>query len=219
MFNATLPDIPRDGEGQVIYITQVDFAEVVFHRYWKPMDLIMDVNYGHDWVQGYYEPGHTVWITVTESDTNTVKGTAQLTTGPIPWWDEENGFHTDFSGWQGDQPDIVPGDWVFGRVDNGFTGEVQVGAIYGVVDVNTDSITGWLDVPWYVGVADPLDVDCEPWGAWGDGQNAPVKYSTASPDGLSGAVPNYYCEWNPASEWDVLVGQELAVAYVEPDGG
>jgi hypothetical protein len=217
-FNVTFPDIPLDSHGQVIYFTWVDYAEVVFHRHWKTMDLMIDVNYGHDWVQGGYDPGHTVWITVTESDGSTVKGTAQLATGLIPWWDGENGFHTDLSGWQGDQPDILPGDWVFGRVDNGFTGEVQVGAIHGVVDLNTDSVTGWLDVPWDVGVADPLDVECEPWGSWDQGMDAPVKYSTASPDGLSGAVPNYYCEWNPATEWDIEVDQLLAVAYIEPDG-
>jgi len=211
LFNVPFPDIPRDGEGQVRYDTDVDFAEVTFHRYWKTLDLFMEVNYGHDWVQGSYEAGHTVWITVTESNSSTIKGTIELTTGPIPWWGGESGFHTTLGSWSGDQPDIVPGDWVFGQVDNGFSSEVHVGTIHGDIDVDTDGITGWLDVPWYIDVEDNLDVECEPWGG---GPGTPIKYSTAPPDG---SLP-YYCEWNPATEWDILFGQDLAVAYREPDG-
>ena len=212
-FSANFPDIPRGGEGEVRFYTQVDYTDVIFHRHWRSPDLFLDINYGHDWVQGAYEAGHTVWITVTESDGDAVKGVAVLTTGMIPGW-ETSGFSTDWDGWLGDRPDIIPGDWVFGRVDNGFTGEVRVGTIFGDLDVETDRITGWLEPPWFVGEIDFLDVECYPWGAWELGIEAEVKYSIASPDG---GIP-YFCHWDPASEWDILLGQNLGVAYLEPDG-
>jgi uncharacterized repeat protein (TIGR01451 family) len=62
----------------------------------QALDLVMDVNYGHDCVNGDYEAGHTVWITVTASDGFTVKATAELTTG-VPPWGGRSGWFT--GGW------------------------------------------------------------------------------------------------------------------------
>jgi hypothetical protein len=212
-FDISFLDIPRGGDGEVRYRTLVDYTDVIFHRYWRSPDLFLNVNYAHDWVNGAYEAGHTVWITVTESNSVTVKGTAELLTGMIPGWGT-SGFHTGLSGWIGDSPDILPGDWVFGVVDNGFTSEVQVGTINGEVAVDTDSISGWLDIPWFIKQVSLLEVECYPWGAWGLGIEVDMKYSTGSPDG---SVP-FFCEWDPATEWDILLGQTVGVAYLEPDG-
>ncbi|NOZ51232.1 MAG: DUF11 domain-containing protein, partial [Chloroflexi bacterium] len=52
---------------------------------------------------------------------------------------------------------------------------------------------------------------CHPWGG---PDNAGVKNSTAAPDGST----TYSCQWDAASEWDILPGQDVAVMYVEPDG-
>ncbi len=169
---------------------------------------IMGVNYAHDWVEGSYESGHTVWITLTESDGYTIKATAALTTGAVPWWGGRTGFATNWQGWMGEQPDIAPGDWVYAAVDNGYSNAVHIGTITGSIDVDNDSIGGNVYAAWFTR---PLVVQCHTWGAPGD---APNKYSTAMPDG---SIP-YFCQWDPVHEWDVRPGQELAVSYLEPDG-
>jgi uncharacterized repeat protein (TIGR01451 family) len=69
---AFYPDMPRGARGYIRFIDDIDFAEVIFHRPFSSLDLVLEVNYGHDWVEGNYEPGHTIWITVTESDETTV---------------------------------------------------------------------------------------------------------------------------------------------------
>jgi len=74
--------------------------------------LPLEIDYGHDLVQGLYEPGHTAKIKVTESDGNTVKGAADLPTEVIAEWGGVSGFSTSRQGWTGPPPDILPGDWV-----------------------------------------------------------------------------------------------------------
>ena len=113
-FLAVFDDIPKAGSGYIRFIDAVDFAEVIYHRPFQDLSLVFDVNYGHDWVEGRYEPGHTVWITVTESDGSTVKGVAEFNSGYIDWWDD-NGFSTNWDGWLGDQPDMQPFDFVYGQ--------------------------------------------------------------------------------------------------------
>jgi len=205
-FSATFPDVPRGVGGEVRYRTEIDYANVTFHRQIQPLDLILNVNYAHDWVEGNYEAGHTVWLTVTESDGTTVKATAVLTTGAVPWWGGQTGFSTNWQGWWPDQPDIQAGDWVFGLVDNGQATQVHVGEITGTVDVDSDSITGRIYATWFT---ETLYVECQDWAEVG----APGKEDTAGPDG----DPPYYCEWDPATEWDVQPGEEIGVWYEGSD--
>jgi uncharacterized repeat protein (TIGR01451 family) len=205
-YTATYGDVPRGAQGYVRYVTEIDYANVIFHRSFQTLDLILNVNYGQDWVEGSYEAGHTVWITVTESDSSTVKATAELTTGVVPWWGGETGFSTNWQGWWPSQPDIQAGDWVFGLVDNGQATQVRVGIITGTVDVDDDSITGRIYAPWF---AQTLDVRCEEWAGLG----APGQESTAGPNG----DPPYYCQWDPVTEWDVQPGQDIGVWYRGPD--
>jgi uncharacterized repeat protein (TIGR01451 family) len=208
-YSFTFPDVPRDAQGDVNYSKVIDYAQVGFHRRFQSPDLLMNVNYGDNWAEGNYEAGHTVWITVTESNGITLKGAAVLTTGAVPWWGGGIGFSTNWQGWLvGGQPDIAPGDWVYGQVDNGYTSTVHVGDITGRVNVATDSITGTVIAPWF---AQPLDIECSAWGAPG---GAPHKYSSAAPDG---STP-YSCQWNPVTEWDILPEQTIGVDYLEPDG-
>lgn len=81
-----------------------------------------------------------------------------------------------------------------------------MGTITGTVDVGDDSVGGTVYAAWFT---QTLDVECHPWGAPG---GAPVKNSTAAPDG---SAP-YFCQWDP-SDWDILPGQDVAVMYIEPD--
>ncbi len=207
-YSFTFPDVPRSAMGDVNYYQMIDYAQVGFHRRFQTPDLVMRVNYGHDWVEGQYpEAGHTLWITVTDSG-SVVKGTAVLTTGAVPWWNGEIGFCSGWQGWTSGHPDIAPGDWVYAAMDNGYTSTARVGTITGTVDADADSVTGNIYAGWFT---QTLEVWCEPWGGPG---NAPSKYSTAGPDGTA----PYFGQWDPATEWDIQPSSQIGVCYVEPDG-
>ncbi len=209
-FLANFTDIPPGGDGEVRYQTVINAAAVTFHKPYRALDFLLGVNYGHDWVEGRYEPGHTVWITVTDSSSVTIKATAVLTTGPVPWWGGDTGFSTDWPGWDfGIRPDIQSGDWVFARLDTGQTAAVQIGAISGAVDSATDSISGAISAPWWM--PSLLNIECQAWGSPG---GAPSRTGTVLPDGVAA----YNCSWDPFTEWDIKPGQEVGVAYFEPDG-
>ena len=63
-YTATYDAIPPGAEGVAYFETMASYAEVTFRRYFRDMSLILQVNYDHDWIQGEYEIGHTVWLTV-----------------------------------------------------------------------------------------------------------------------------------------------------------
>ena len=202
------PDQLQEGYDIVVQYQEPDGDRVGCHFRALEPDLEMDVNYGHDWVEGSYETGHTVWITVTQSDQTTIKGTAVLTTGLVPWWDTRTGFSTNWQGWSGDRPDIQPDDWVFGRVDNGYTSTVRIGTITGYVDAINDTITGTVDAAW---VGQEVWVWCHPWGAPAGVEGRGVY---VFPDGTD----VYTCYWDRQTEWDVQPGQTIGVSYNEPVG-
>jgi uncharacterized repeat protein (TIGR01451 family) len=204
-YSASFLDFPRGGTGEVRYDTSIDYTKVVFHRAFRAPDLVLNVNYGHDWVSARYEPGHTAWITVTESDGSTVKAMAEVTTGPIPWWEGQPGFKTQGDDWLFEQqPDIVPGDWVSGSVDNGHSGSVRVGTITGDLDVGADTASGTISASWF---SQPLLALCAVWEEFG-----PQVEFVTGPGGGS-----YSCNLG-ALGWDLLPGNHVAVQYREPDG-
>jgi uncharacterized repeat protein (TIGR01451 family) len=84
------PEDLRPGDGVDVEYGEPDGDRVI--NAIQSLGLSTKVNYGHDWVEGRYEAGHTLWITATESDGFTVKATAELTTGLIPWWGGDTGF-------------------------------------------------------------------------------------------------------------------------------
>ena len=168
------------------------------------------VNYGHDGVGADYAPDHTFSITVTDSG-GALKALAATSSQSGQGWGGRGGFDTEEWQWQPEQPDIAPGDLVYVTADDGYRNTIEVGTINGALDVDTDTISGQVFAP---GFAVSLTVECHPWGAWNAGiGDAPVKTTWAEPDG---SVP-YSCQWNPATEWDVQPGQQLAVLYQEPD--
>jgi uncharacterized repeat protein (TIGR01451 family) len=165
----------------------------------------MRVNYGHDWVGGNYEIGHTFLVTVTDSG-GAVKATADLDTWSGGGWGGD-GFETQWFNWSPSQPDIQPYDWVYFQADDGYFNTMLVGEISGTVDVDNDSVGGPIFATWFT---DTLNVECHPWGA---PSGTPSKNSIAEPDGSS----PYFCQWDPLTEWDLLPGQEIGVMYIEPD--
>jgi hypothetical protein len=172
-----------------------------------PPALDLRVNYGHDWVESFYEAGHIVWITVTESDGATVKATAEVVTEPKDFWGGETGFQTRPEDWDPAPPDIQPYNWVYGWVDNGANAQVQIGEINGMIDLEAESIEGTITAPWF---SDEVNVECHPWGA--PEPQPGMKFDTVQPDGED----TYSCSW--AEEWDIQAGQDVGVGYFGPDG-
>ncbi len=209
-YTFTVPfDIPHGAQGDVGYWTEIDYARVGFHHRLVNLDLALNINYNHEWVEGNYESGHTIWLTVTNSS-GAVKATAVVTSGVIPWWNGGIGFSTNLGDpWRPQRPDIQPGDWVYGVTEGGYATAVHIGQITGFLDVDADRITGTVDVPWLM--PGPVDIECHTWGAPG---GAPQKYDSVIPNGED----TYTCAWDPNTEWDVQPGQDIGVSYHEPDG-
>jgi uncharacterized repeat protein (TIGR01451 family) len=208
-FSALFPDIPRAGQGEVRYRTYVNYAQVTFHREFQTPDLVFTVDYDDDWVNGNYEPGHTVWLTLTESDEITIKATAELTTGPIPDWGGQSGFQADWDDWSPQGADIAPGDWVFGLLHSDvYTTAVRVGTIDGGVDPGADLVTGTLHAPWLA--PELVTVNCEIHEE--NGQSIQV-YDVA-PDGGT-----FSCDFSGGDRaYDIVPGTNVAINYVDPSG-
>jgi uncharacterized repeat protein (TIGR01451 family) len=167
--------------------------------------LSMRVNYTDDWVEGNLEAGHTLWLTVTESDGATVKATAELQSQEIPWWDGGTGFATQLGDpWVPGQPDIQPGDWILLSMDDGRSTSARVGTISGELDLDADTVSGTIHASWFTGT---LDGWC---GVWEEG--GPRMSFQVDPDG-----GGYFCDLG-AMGWDVKPEQDVAVSYVEHDG-
>lgn len=204
-FTATYPDIPRGVNGYIRWLYSDGMTQVISHRPFATNDLILRVNYDHDWVEGNYATGYTMWITLTDSLGN-LKATATGETGEIPWWGGgQTGFSTNHNiHWSGQRPDIAPGDWVYAALDNGQTSSAQIGLIEGELDLDNDSVSGTVHAPWF---SEPLNLNC---GVWEDG--GPGVDTTVDPNG--GA---YGCDFG-ALGWDLTPGHMVGVQYQEPDG-
>jgi hypothetical protein len=172
-----------------------------------PPAMGLRVNYGHDWVESFYEAGHKVSLTVTEADGETVKAIATVFTEDWGW---QSGFQTADSDWEPAPPDMQPLDWVFATVDNGVSAEVKLGTIEGEVDISSDSVAGTIKAAW-IGQAVP--VECLDWGS---GLEEPINKDAGyiMPNGAE----EYGCSWDPETEWDVDAWQEIGVGYSTPDG-
>jgi hypothetical protein len=206
-FSVFYPDIPRGGSGLIFFAKEEESATVNFHVQFRSLDLVLEVNYLHDWVQGYYEPDHTVWITLFDADGVTTKGSVEVISGPMQGTNE-TGFFTLNATWLPAQPDIVPGDWVFASSDTGAQTWVSIGTISGEVDITADNNYGKVDVPW-LPQEDAINVVCAPWDA---PYEMDTKLSTVLPDGID----EYLCDWQ--YEWDILPNERIAVAYQDPGG-
>jgi hypothetical protein len=173
-----------------------------------PPAMGLRVNYGHDWVESFYEAGHQVSVTVRDSDDN-IKATATAFTEPKEFWGWESGFAVSEGSWDGGiTPDLQPGDWVNASVDNGVTAQVQLGDIQGEVVVFEDRISGTVSAPW---IGEAVPVECLDWGSGGNAGSQDGGW--INPDGADA----YSCAWD-ASVWDIQPWQEIGVGYSTPDG-
>jgi uncharacterized repeat protein (TIGR01451 family) len=201
----------QPGQDLAVMYLQPDGDRVINVFRLPDLNLYLHVNYGDDWIEGNYEGGHTVWLTVTQSDGTSVIATASGQTSIIPWWDnDQTGFSTNYNvSWDsGSATDMQAGDWVYGQLDNGYKGKVQLGQITGQIDLGANSISGQVQTPWYT---QTMDIECYPWGAPG---SPPNKTSKAGPNG----DPSYTCQWDPETEWRIMAGEDVGVAYNGPDG-
>ena len=165
--------------------------------------LNIRTNYGHDWVEGNFDSGHTIWITVTNS-TGTILATATGVTGPIPGWGGISGFSTNYNVlWQGLQPDLQSGDWIYARLDDGQTSASRLGTINATSNVNSDIVAGTINAPWY---SETLTGACSVWEDGGPGMGFNI-----NPNG--GA---FTCDFSGL--WDIIPGHTIGVSYNEPDG-
>ena len=212
-YSAIYTDIPQGADGHVRYVTMVNWSNIVFHQYFRTPDLALNVNYGHDWIEGWYPPGYEVTLTVKNFDQTETKATTTLMTDEIPWWGGGTGFSTNLEGttWDPEQPDIQAEDWVIGDVTVGedtYHSEVQLGTIDGDLDVDADRFTGTIAASW-LDQDTPVPVQCHPWGA---------------PEGVNGretsVLPNgtdeFTCDWS--GEWDIPPNNDIGVLYGDPGG-
>jgi uncharacterized repeat protein (TIGR01451 family) len=169
--------------------------------------LDLRVNYGHDWVESFYEAGHTAWVEVKDSKGN-LKASAELVTEPKVFWGGQEGFQTRSEDWTPFPPDIQPGDWVLGRLDDGKTAQVQIGEISGTINLAADTIAGTIAAPWF---SSPVEVECHSWGRPAGPEI--MKYDSVVPNGSA----DYTCAWDSETEWDILAGQDVGVGYFGPD--
>jgi uncharacterized repeat protein (TIGR01451 family) len=170
----------------------------------------MRVNYTHDRPGMNYPRGHFFDVFVTDSSGVTEKGSGVSVSVENGGWDGD-GFDT--VDWSGQQPDIQPFDKVVFLADDGFAGHLWVGEIKGILDTDTDAIQGTVNAPEVA--EEMLPVQCQPWGAWEAGIDAPEKLSETPPD--DDDTTPFGCAWDSAGEWDILPGQDLAVLYIESD--
>ena len=176
----------------------------------------MEIYYGErDGVGGIYAPGHSFWITVTNS-LGIVKAAGTVSsTQDGGWWG--HGFMPTWAGpggeccdWSPAVPDIQPGDWAFFRSDDGYTSQLKAGTIFANIDVANDTITGPIYASW---LDQPLEVWCGPQTMW------PPEWrsSSANPDGSQ----PYACDFTDATgglfPWDVQPDDTLMVRYYEQD--
>ena len=162
--------------------------------------LFIDVNYGHDWVEGNTGVFQTVFITVTDSG-GSVKATVQMASNSFGW------FGTHESSWDPEHPDIQPGDYVSTTVPYRASAEVgPIGMINAEVDYDNDIIYGVLDATGFV----TTTVSCEIWQEGAPGINI---------EDVDTAGGEFTCDFSIGPEpWDLQLNQTIALRYFEPDG-
>ncbi len=204
-FSVSYGEIPGNGKGfiEILDTTSPDFT-AHFDRLFYDLEPYIMVDYANNYIDGMYDAGYEVWITLT-NDLGEIKGTVNGVTG-APGWEGDTGFATwshDFQ-WDGLPPDIEEGDKVYVALDNGRSAETQVGTINGTLDVAADTVEGTLDVPWLI---DPVRLDCNVNIQYGP----MIGFTDIDPQG--GA---YACDFS-VLPFDILPGMRVGVKYYDPD--
>ena len=174
-------------------------------------ELILQIHYDHDWIQGFYEPDHTVSLQVLDQE-GVEKAHITVPTGFWPDWGGQSGFATHLEGsqWLPSQPDIQPGDMVHGEVDDGseFTADVQIGWVTADLDLDNDQVSGTVDAEW-LPQGEDVKAACYIW----ENYAPPNQEDWVLPDG----VDTYLCDWTDDG-YDLNETSNLMVAYIDPAG-
>ena len=173
-------------------------------------DLILRIQYDHDWIEGNYESDHEIFLRVLDS-LGVEKAHITLTTGLIDGWGSITGFSTNMEGaqWHPNHPDIQPGDTIYGEVDGGvFTAEVTIGTVTANLDLAGDKVSGSVDAEW-LPQSEEVKVSCEIW----DWNSPPNKEDWVLPTGSD----SYLCDWT-GDGYDLDETSNLMVAYFESAG-
>ena len=204
-FSASFTNMPNNAQGNIRFVDTSGNTSVIQHRPFHDLSLQIRANYIHEWVEGDYEPGHTVWITLTDA-LGQIKDTASGVSGVIPEWGNQSGFTTwGNTPWtSGVTPDLEVGDYVYARSDTGYTADLRIGEIDAVLDVAADLVTGSLHAPW---LGQPLSGSCNIWT-----NNGPpgIGFDNVDPNG--GA---FSCDFTTVG-WDIIPGMDVGVDYREP---
>ncbi|NUM44758.1 MAG: DUF11 domain-containing protein [Anaerolineales bacterium] len=160
--------------------------------------VYIDVNYGHDWVEGRTRPNEMFVVTVTDG-ANIYTSTGQT--------DDNGWFGTHQWPWTPYQPFMNPGNQVQVSVGGGSAEVNPIGTINGALDFAADTVWGTVDAPWFN--PDSLTVRCEVWV-----ENGPPAIDV---EGVPADGGSYFCDFSTVG-WDLLLGQTVAVRYFEPDG-
>jgi hypothetical protein len=190
-----LADITGCQEGFVGYLEpDGDMVSVSFR---KPVCL--SVNYTQPWVWGYTMPFATVAITVADSGGGIKATSSGQANGYGEFWSPD---------WVWDPPSfsIVPGDAVTAMAEGQMATVNPVGEIEAEANACTDVVVGAIHAPWFA--PQTLNMDCFVWLHW----PAPMVDVT----GVAADGGTYVCDF--AGVWDIQLGDQLGVTYIEPDG-
>jgi uncharacterized repeat protein (TIGR01451 family) len=157
----------------------------------------IDVNYAHDWVHVNTKPLNTVTLTYRSAG-----GDLATYVGQADGWGE---LYTDGQYWNPPNPDIQPGDAVTVTSAGLATVVNPIGTVNGTLNVAADTISGTINAPFGSTL---LTVRCEVWTPNGP---PPIEVQNVSANGGS-----YFCDYS--GWWDIVVGNSVAVRYIEPDG-
>jgi hypothetical protein len=201
-FSTTFWEMPRGQTGYIRFVDLVGSTSVIFSMPFNDLEPQIRANYAWEWIEGNYESGHTLWITLTNA-TGEIKTNISGTTGPIDLWGGWSGWATNENfPWNGTPPDIQPGDYVYVRVDNGRTGVVHLPEVTAYADANADTVSGNVVGDWLTGT---VYVGCAIWENNGTGM------------GTSAAPPDYPYLCDFGGLFDILPGMFVGIDYREAD--
>jgi hypothetical protein len=129
----------------------------------------------------------------------------------MDWWGLQPGFQTTPDDWSPSPPDLQPLDWVFARVDNGATAQLQLGDISGVVDFSADIVSGTIEDPHFADTT--VWVECLDWGSGQDPSFDNFNFGDLAANGAD----TYTCDMSSVG-WDVQPWQEIGAGYFTPEG-
>jgi uncharacterized repeat protein (TIGR01451 family) len=193
--------------GAIGYVTStngLDWPRTLDHPVLRPTPaMFVDVNSFYDSIEARATPEADITITVVLSGGERYTMTGQVDgDGAFRSWEQEDQGNN----WVPERPDIEAGDAVTVTADGSVAVINPVGEIrLDELDLDNDTISGTLHAPWFTSPS-TLTVRCEVWVEGGPA----VVVNGVEADGGS-----FSCDFS--GDWDLQVGQNVAVMYYEPD--